>query len=148
MHPQSVPESAMSHELPCIHFVYLDPDQGILLKHAADLPALLSVQDESFHFIHNMGKRFPPLLVYHYYFHTASSKDHKYNKAAGITRKEGFDKLLSEEEEDEEDNLGWRASGQYSLDLCSGMGMLLRQVQYKYHPILKFSCLIFVWSQH
>jgi hypothetical protein len=97
-----------------------------------------------------MGKRFPPLLVYHYYFHTASSKDHKYNKAAGITRKEGFDKLLSQEEEEdeEEDNLGWRASVQYSLDLCSGMGMLLRQVQYKYPPILKFSCLIFVWLQH
>jgi hypothetical protein len=75
--------------------------------------------------------------MYHYYFHTASSKDHKYNKAASITRKEGFDKLLSEEEEeeDEEDNLGWRASVQYSLDLCSGMRMLLRQVQYKYHPV-------------
>jgi hypothetical protein len=73
----------------------------------------------------------------YYYFHTASSKDHKYNKAAGITRKEGFDKLLSQEEEEdeEEDNLGWRASVQYSLDLWSGMGMVLRQVQYKYHPV-------------
>jgi len=33
-----------------IHFAYLDLDQGILLKQAANLPALF-VQDESFHFI-------------------------------------------------------------------------------------------------
>jgi len=42
-------------------YISISGCKGILLKHAADLPAL-SVLDEFFHF-HNMGKRFPPLLI-------------------------------------------------------------------------------------
>ena len=42
-------------------YISISGYKGILLKHAADLPAL-SALDEFFHF-HNMGKRFPPLLI-------------------------------------------------------------------------------------
>jgi hypothetical protein len=114
MHPQTVPESAMSHELAsCIHFdtfcISWSWSRNSAQTGRQSTCIVCTGWVFSFHFISFdlisftiWAKGSLPYLYIIISTLQAPKTIHTYNKAASITRKEGFDTLLSEEEEEED----------------------------------------------